>query len=100
MIEKQQFGALPLCSAVDLTTCLTYNVELALNSKLTASLLTLDVKGAFNRVLLGCLVKRLHEQGWPNNLVYWIASFATNRRVHICLNSNSGPSIRIDCGLP
>ena len=69
MIEKQQFSALPLRSTVDLTTCLTHDVELALNSKLTTSLLTLDVKGAFNGVLLGCLVKRLREQGWLNNLV-------------------------------
>ena len=69
VIEKQQFGALPLRSAVDLTTCLTHDVESALNSKLTASLLTLDVKGAFDGVLLGRLVKRLREQGWPNNLV-------------------------------
>jgi hypothetical protein len=100
VIAKQQFGALPLRSAVDLTTCLTHDVEVALNSKLTASLLTLDVKGAFDGVLPSRLVRRLREQGWPNNLVHWIASFATNRKVHIRLDGDTGPSIGINCSLP
>jgi hypothetical protein len=34
-----------------LTTCLTHDVEEALNKGLTASLLTLDVKGAFKELL-------------------------------------------------
>jgi hypothetical protein len=51
VLLDQQFRALPLQSSVDLTTCLTHDVKTTLNSKLQASLLTIDVKGAFNRVL-------------------------------------------------
>jgi hypothetical protein len=65
----QHFGALLLCSAVDLTTCLTHDIEEALNSKLKATILTLDIKRAFNSVLPRRLVHRLQEQGWLNNLV-------------------------------
>jgi hypothetical protein len=72
VLLDQQFGALPLQSSVDLTTCLTHDVETTLNSKLQASLLTIDVKGAFDRVLPGRLVRRLCEQGWPDNLVRWV----------------------------
>ena len=79
VLASQQFGALPLRSAVDLTTCLTHDVEEALNKGHTATLLTLDVKGAFDTVLPGRLVHRLREQGWPDNLTRWIASFATGR---------------------
>ena len=100
VLSKQQFGALPLRSAVDLTTCLTHDVETALNSNRTASLLTLDVKGAFDGVLPGRLIRRLREQGWPDCLVRWISAFATNRSVRIQLDRSIGPMLDIKCGLP
>jgi hypothetical protein len=100
VLASQQFGALPLRSAVDLTTCLTHDVEEALNKGLTASLLTLDVKGAFDTVLPGRLVHRLREQGWPHNLTRWVASFATGRSVRIRLDGEIGPPTNIHCGLP
>jgi ribonuclease HI/endonuclease/exonuclease/phosphatase family metal-dependent hydrolase len=100
VLASQQFGALPLRSAVDLTTCLTHDVEEALNQGLTASLLTLDVKGAFDTVLPGRLVRRLREQGWPDNLIRWVASFATGRSVQVRLDGEIGPSTPIHCGLP
>ncbi|EED16647.1 transposon I factor, putative [Talaromyces stipitatus ATCC 10500] len=100
VLARQQFGALPLRSVNDLTTCLTHDVEQALNQGMTTSLLTLDVKGAFDAVLPGRLIRRLCEQGWPTNLVLWIASFATGRSVQIRLDGEIGPSTDIACGLP
>ena len=100
VLASQQFGALPLRSAIDLTTCLTHDVEDALNRRHTASLLTLDVKGAFDTVLPGRLVLRLRTQGWPDNLVRWVASFATGRTVSIRLDGELGPPTDIQCGLP
>ncbi|EED24658.1 reverse transcriptase, putative [Talaromyces stipitatus ATCC 10500] len=100
VLVRQQFGALPLRSANDLTICLTHDVEQALNQGMIASLLTLDVKGAFDAVLPGRLIRRLREQGWPTNLVLWIASFATGRSVQIRLDGEIGPSTDIACGLP
>jgi hypothetical protein len=67
--NNQQFGALPLRSSVDLTTCLTHDVEEALATGYKASLLTMDVKGAFDTVLPGRLAPRLREQGWLDYLV-------------------------------
>src|SRR5439155_23107682 len=89
VLAPQQFGALPLRSSVDLTTCLTHDIETALNRGLTASVLTMDVKGAFDGVLPGRLVRRLREQGWPDNLVRWVWSFATNRSVRIRLDGEN-----------
>jgi hypothetical protein len=100
VLASQQFGALPLQSAVDLTTCLLHDVEQALNQGLTVSLLTLDIKGVFDKVLPRRLVYRLHLQGWPENLVCWIASFMTGRSVQIRLDGEVGPIIDILCGLP
>lgn len=100
ILSPQQFGALPLRSSVDLTTCLTHDIETALNQGLTASVLTLDVKGAFDAVLPGRLVKRLREQGWPRHLCAWVASFVTDRQVCIRLDGEVGHPRKIDCGLP
>jgi ribonuclease HI len=100
VLSAQHFGALPLRSAVDLTTCLTHDIEEALNNKLKATLLTLDIKGAFDAVLPGRLVHRLREQGWPDNLVRWVQSFATDRSVKIRLDGTTGPETLVHCGLP
>ena len=59
VLHSQQFGALPLCSATDLTAALVHDVEEAWAWGLKASMLTLDVQGAFDAVLPGCLVGRL-----------------------------------------
>lgn len=100
VFPKQQFGALPFRLAMDLTTCLTHDVESALNQNLTASLLTTDIKGAFDRVLPGRLVQRLREQGWPTILIFWIASFITDHKIKIRLDGTIGPTTGIKCGLP
>ena len=60
----------------------------------------MDVKGAFDAVLPGRLVRRLREQGWPNNLVHWIQSFITGRTIKIRLDGETGPVTNIYCGLP
>ena len=60
----------------------------------------MDVKGAFDGVLPGRLVRRLREQGWPDNLVRWIQSFTTDRSVQIRLDGRTGPNTGVKCGLP
>lgn len=100
VLASQQFGALPLRSSVDLTTCLTHDVEAALAKGWTASVATLDIKGAFDTVLPGRLEHRLREQGWPSQLCDWVSSFTNERKVCIRLDGEVGPIQRIQCGLP
>ncbi|KAI1002862.1 hypothetical protein K3495_g5340 [Podosphaera aphanis] len=100
ILARQQFGALPKRSSVDLITCLTHDVETALARGLTATMATLDIKGAFDAVLPGRLVRRLREQGRPVQLCNLIASFATERKVCIRLNGIIGEPIALNCGLP
>ncbi|APA07400.1 hypothetical protein sscle_02g021700 [Sclerotinia sclerotiorum 1980 UF-70] len=100
VLANQQLGALPLRSSVDLTTCVTHDIEASLKQGLKTTLLTMDVKGAFDAVLPGRLVNRLREQGWPNNLVRWVQSFAINRSIKIRLDGEIGPETKLECGLP
>ena len=69
VLHPQQFGALPLRSATDLTAALVHDVEEAWAQGLKASMLTLDVQGAFDAILSGCLVGQLQEQGWPTKVI-------------------------------
>ncbi|KAI1007801.1 hypothetical protein K3495_g427 [Podosphaera aphanis] len=98
--DLDQFGALPKRSSVDLTTCLTYDVETALSKGLNATLATLDIKSAFDAVLPGRLVERLREQGWLAHLCNWTASFVTEREVCIRLDGEIGDPIALHCGIP
>ncbi|EED11708.1 reverse transcriptase, putative [Talaromyces stipitatus ATCC 10500] len=100
VLASQQFGALPLRSVINLTTCLTHNIEQALNQGKTASLLTFDVEGAFDNVLPGRLTYQLQTQGWPNNLILWISSFITERTIQIRFDNELSPHTDISCGLP
>lgn len=75
IISQQQAGALPTRSAADLVNCLIHEIELALASKKTTMLITMDVTGAFDAVLERHLILRMIQKGWPKALVDYITSF-------------------------
>ena len=83
VLPSQYFGALPKRSAVDLAACLIHDVENAIAEKQVASLLTLDVSGAFDIVQRNRMVLRLRQQGWPAEMVRWVESFLTDRTVAV-----------------
>ena len=83
LLNPQQFGALPKRSAVDLAACVTHDVERAFAEHKVASLLTMDVSGAFNAVLRGRLILRLRQQGWHESLVRWVDAFMTERSASV-----------------
>lgn len=99
VISPLQIGALPGRAAVDLTTCLTHEIERALNKGLTATLVTKDVKAAFDSVLRNRLILKLLQQGWPVNLVRLILAFASNRTALIRLEDIQTDEFPLSCGL-
>lgn len=100
VLSTQQFGALPKRSATDLVSCLVHDVERARSCGKVASLLTLDIKGAFDTVLSGRLQRRLYEQRWPNWLIMWVKSFMSNRSIKIRLGDTVTEETKLHCGLP
>jgi len=100
VLHPQQFGALPLRSATDLAAALVHDVEEAWSRGLKASMLTLDVQGAFDTVLPGRLVGRLRKQGWPTNVVRWVASFTQGRTASLRLGNYTSKTFDVPAGLP
>lgn len=100
VLHPQQFGALPLRSATDLTTALIHDIEEAWARGLKASMLTLDIQGAFDAVLPGRLIRRLQAQGWPPELVRWISSFTSNRTASLRLEDHTSRTFQVPAGLP
>lgn len=100
LLNSQHFGALPKRSAVDLAACVTHDVEEAFRDKKVASLLTMDVSGAFNTVLKGRLILRLRQQGWHENLVKWVEAFMTERSASVRMEGVLAEPQQLNCGVP
>ncbi|KAF5964834.1 reverse transcriptase domain-containing protein [Fusarium coicis] len=79
VIHSQQAGALSKRSATDLVTVLIHDIEEAFARKKVATLVTMDVQGAFDTVMCNRLVLRLREQGWPDHLARSAGSFMSGR---------------------
>ncbi|CEJ92615.1 hypothetical protein VHEMI08254 [[Torrubiella] hemipterigena] len=64
IIPPELAGALPRRSAVDIVSSLVFDIESKVfKNHLVATLVTMDVKGAFDAVLRNRLIQRLHRQG-------------------------------------
>ena len=79
ILPPQYISALPGRAATDLLQLLVDDVEKALERKSGLSMLTFDIKGAFDAVLPNRLANRLIDQGWPPHVVRWTRSFLTGR---------------------
>ena len=100
LLSPQHAGALPKRSATDLTAALTHDIQLALAHKKVATMVTLDVQGAFDALLPRRLLERMMKQGWPVTLLELIRSFLTNRQIRVRLESATTPFHKVACGTP
>ncbi|KAF5264887.1 hypothetical protein FOXYS1_4318 [Fusarium oxysporum] len=100
VLHSQQARALPKRSATDLVTILIYDIEEAFARKKVATLVTIDVQGAFDTVMCNRLMLRLREQGWPDHLARWAGSFISGRSAHVRYQDTVTPSSPLQCGLP
>ncbi|CZR35886.1 uncharacterized protein FPRO_17006 [Fusarium proliferatum ET1] len=100
VLHPQQAGALPKRSATDLVTALIHDIEEAFARKKVATLVTMDIQGAFDTVMRKRLVLRLREQGWPDHLVRWAESFMKDRSARVRYQDTLTPFAPLQCGLP
>lgn len=65
------------------------------------SLVSFDVKGAYNGVDRGVLLRRLRERRIPEVLIRWVDSFCSSRRASIIVNMYQSEEMAIEhAGLP
>jgi ribonuclease HI len=100
IFSKQHAGALPKRSAMDLVVSLTHDLELALQQGKCATLVTLDVQGAFDALLPNRLLRRMQTQGWPATTICLIKSFLTGRQVRVRLDDCTTVFYDVECGTP
>jgi hypothetical protein len=59
------------------------------NKDVVATLLSLDMTGAFDRVVLARLLHNMRERKIPERNVKWVSSFISHRTMTLCLPSYS-----------
>ena len=79
VLHVNQAGALPQRSATDIAAALTHDVERARRRKKVATLVTMDVEGAYDAILPNRLILQLRKQGWPEFLIRWLAMYLAKR---------------------
>ncbi|KAM4063456.1 reverse transcriptase (RNA-dependent DNA polymerase) [Hirsutella rhossiliensis] len=65
-----------------------------------ASLLQLDLKGAFDSVDHTCLLQALKGRGIPEWLLAWIRSFVSNRTARLLFDGDASDPLSIHAGVP
>ena len=67
---------------------------------MVASLLSLDISGAYDRVLPEILQQILERKGIPSWLTSWVFSFCTKRSPTLVFDDSESFPISIHCGAP
>ena len=66
----------------------------------TASLLQLDLQGAFDRVYHGALIRTLRGMSLPNWFLVWLKSFLSGREAALLVDRVATPFIPVPSGVP
>ncbi|KAF9728545.1 zinc knuckle [Paraphaeosphaeria minitans] len=89
LLPKSHFGARKGRSTTQALTILQESIFQACRDKRVLSLVSLDVKGAYNGVNIDVLTKRLRKRGIPNVLVDWITCFCSQRKASVVVNGHT-----------
>jgi exonuclease III/ribonuclease HI len=86
LLPKNQFGARPLRSCEQALILLTTKIKEAWKRGKILTLVSFDVKGAYNGVPREVLADRLLRKGIPTNVVQWVRSFCSERKATMVVN--------------
>ena len=101
LLPTNHFGARKRRSANQALTLLQEHIYQAWRSGRVLSLVSFDVKGAYNGVCRERLLQRLRARGMPLALTKWIGAFCTDRSASITINGHTTPPIQLtQAGLP
>ena len=89
LLPDSHFGGRKKRCTVDALMILQEKIFQAWRDKKVLSLVTFDVKGAFNGVAGDVLIEKLRRCRIPEPLVCWIEDFLKNRQVMVIVNGTS-----------
>jgi hypothetical protein len=101
LLPTNHFGARKQRSAEQALLLLQECIYKAWRSKKVLSLISFDVKGAYNGVYKERLLQRLLCRGIPPDIVRWISAFCSDRTAAIQVNGYTSPQLQLpQAGLP
>lgn len=86
LLPSTHFGARKQRSTIHALSYLVKKIFSAWRGKKTLSVVSFDVKGAYNGVAKVPLAARLRERRIPGKLVTWIEDFCTSRQASVMVN--------------
>lgn len=101
LLPTNHFGARKQRSAEQALLLLQEHIYAAWRGKNVLSLLSFDVKGAYNGVCKDSLLQRLVARGIPPDVVNWVDSFCSERTATIVVNGRTSELSGLEqAGLP
>jgi hypothetical protein len=101
LLPETQFGARPRRSCDQALVLLTEKIQEAWRNQKVLSLVSFDVKGAYNGVPRQVMVSRLKSKGIPERVTKWVDSFCANRKATVVVNgTETSPTEILESGLP
>ena len=101
LLPRQQMGGRRFRSTYSALELLTEQVHTVWNSgKYVASLLSLDISGAFDTVVPLRLLDVLYKKGIPGWIVRWVRSFLSERQTTISISGHQSALYRVPGGAP
>ncbi len=100
-MPAEQMGARRNRSTGTAIELLTGLVHTAWTSKRhVATLLSMDISGAFDTVVHKRLLAILEDGGLPGALVKWVSSFLAERSTTLVINGRESDKIEVRAGVP
>ncbi|GKU14944.1 unnamed protein product, partial [Fusarium langsethiae] len=101
LLPTNHFGARKQRSAEQALVLLQEHIFSAWRSRHVVSLVSFDVKGAYNGVCKERLLQRMKARGIPEDLLRWVDAFCSERTATIMINGQSSESRSLpQAGLP
>ena len=101
LLPKNQFGARKRHSTVQALSLLQEKIYDAWRDGKVLSLVSFDVKGAYNGVDRNVLLRRLRGRQVPEVVVRWVESFCSNRQACMMVNGEISDMVDLpQAGLP
>jgi ribonuclease HI len=89
LLPRNHFGARKQRSTTHALSYLQEQIFNAWRGRKTLSLVSFDVKGAYNNVAKGPELERLRRRQIPEELVRWVDDFCTDRKACITVNGHT-----------